>query len=943
MKKSLPVLGRRPRTLSALLATALLLFFATALNAQITVSGVVMDAETGETLVGANILVEGTQMGTATNIDGEFVLENVPQNAKITASMVGYKPQTKAASPHMTFELEAGTLELTTLEIVASRADRETPFAFTNLGKKEVTERLGSQDLPMVLNTAPSVYATTQGGGAGDARINVRGFNQRNVAIMINGVPVNDMENGWVYWSNWDGVGDATSSIQLQRGLSSVNLATPSIGGTLNIITDPAAQVRGGSVKSEYGSWGFKKTTVSLNSGLVNDKFAFSGTLVRKTGDGFYEGTYTDAWAYYFGASYKASDKDRFEFFAIGAPQRHGQNLYKQNIGTYSHDFASGLSDYDPAAMDKFLEQGRGFNQNWAPVSPTYRGKQYYDMYQKYDRVSRSGANFILERENFFHKPQVNLNWYHTFNKKAQWATIAYWSGGRGGGAGTYGSVYRRDALGNLGDDNYKFYYGPSPWTWDWDATIAVNQADSGTYYVDKKAITKEDGQSIGILRSSRNNQYTIGAISKLYYDISDNLKTVIGIDWRTAQIEHYREVRDLLGGQYFIYKGNDFDTDPASWKKGLGDRVAYNFTNTVDWLGAYAQAQYTTEKLSLFGMVGWNTIKYGHTNHFINARDDGDPTTEANANGELVAKSPSLAGYQAKGGVMYKVSTRISFFANGGYVSKTPIFDGVISDRNGTVYDNPQNEKFTSIEIGMDGQFADGKLSTKINYYNTTWKDRTQVRGITLQDGSDGFIYLRGMNSNHSGLEIEGAWKPCNSFRLDAAASFGNWKLTDDVTGSYTTYEIDSVGNATAKTESYNYYVKDLKVGDAPQTQLALSPSFYPAKGFMLQFVYRYYANNYANWDPFSRTDETDRAQSWKAPNYGVVDFHTRYSLPLGVKGMKAEVFAHVFNLLNNVFIQDATDNSRYNAFDKDHDADDAEVFFGMPRSANAGFRITF
>ena len=63
---------------------------------------------------------------------------------------------------------------------------------------------------------------------------------------MINGVPQNDMENGWVYWSNWDGVGDATSSIQVQRGLSAVNLATPSIGGTMNIITDPTSFEKGG-------------------------------------------------------------------------------------------------------------------------------------------------------------------------------------------------------------------------------------------------------------------------------------------------------------------------------------------------------------------------------------------------------------------------------------------------------------------------------------------------------------------------------------------------------------------------------------------------------------------------------------------------------------------------------------------------------------------------
>ena len=158
--------------------------------------------------------------------------------------------------------------------------------------------RLGSQDLPMALNTTPSVYATEQGGGAGDARVNVRGFNQRNVGIMLNGIPVNDMENGWVYWSNWDGVGDATASIQMQRGLSDVNLAVPAIGGTMNIITDAAARKAGGSFKQEFGSWGFLKTTGSYNTGLIADKYAVSASVVRKTGDGFYKGTFTDAWAY---------------------------------------------------------------------------------------------------------------------------------------------------------------------------------------------------------------------------------------------------------------------------------------------------------------------------------------------------------------------------------------------------------------------------------------------------------------------------------------------------------------------------------------------------------------------------------------------------------------------------------------------------------------------
>ena len=90
------------------------------------------------------------------------------------------------------------------LEVLASRADEKTPVAYTNISKAEMEVRLGSQEIPMALNTTPSVYATQQGGGAGDARINVRGFNQRNVAVMINGVPQNDMENGWVFSSALD-------------------------------------------------------------------------------------------------------------------------------------------------------------------------------------------------------------------------------------------------------------------------------------------------------------------------------------------------------------------------------------------------------------------------------------------------------------------------------------------------------------------------------------------------------------------------------------------------------------------------------------------------------------------------------------------------------------------------------------------------------------------
>jgi outer membrane receptor protein involved in Fe transport len=102
-----------------------------------------------------------------------------------------------------------------------------------------------------------------------------------------------------------------------------------------------------------------------------------------------------------------------------------------------------------------------------------------------------------------------------------------------------------------------------------------------------------------------------------------------------------------------------------------------------------------------------------------------------------------------------------------------------------------------------------------------------------------------------------------------------------------------------------------------------------------------------WADWNVANRTNPDDRAQSWKTPAYSVWDLHFGYTLPLGGK-LKVDLFAHVFNLFNRMYIQDATDNSEYNAYmgpdDRNtHSASAAEVFMGIPRWFNGGVAITF
>ena len=95
--------------------------------------------------------------------------------------------------------------------------------------------------------------------------------------------------------------------------------------------------------------------------------------------------------------------------------------------------------------------------------------------------------------------------------------------------------------------------------------------------------------------------------------------------------------------------------------------------------------------------------------------------------------------------------------------------------------------------------------LTVKAGYYYTLWADRTNTRGVTNQDGTDGYIFLKGLDALHSGLELEVAYQPMPLFRADVAVSMGTWLHTDDVSGNYT--EFDGSGNSTQK--EFNYYIK--------------------------------------------------------------------------------------------------------------------------------------
>ena len=864
-----------------------LLFLAhTALSAA-ELKGTVRDAETGESLPGANVYIEGVGRGASTDLDGQFAIANVGAGSHtLVVSFMGYKEHRSpvvvgADAAELLVELMPEIFRGKEIIIVADRAKlRETPVAFSDVLKADMQRKLGSRDLPLILNDTPGVYATPQGGGAGDSRINVRGFDQRNVAVMINGVPVNDMENGWVYWSNWDGLSDVASSMQVQRGLGASNLAIASVGGTLNIITDIARQQRGWKIKQEAGNNAFYKTTLNFSSGLINKKTAFTLGMARKSGDGLPAQAWSSAWAYFGALSFLASDTHKIDLFVTGAPQRHGHRLYKQSIATFDADYAQSLG-IDVADARNY---GVNYNPNW--------GRSPFSSYQEYYNGNTHDARdsaIIMERENYYHKPQANLNWYWTPNTQFILSNVFYFSRGKGGGTGRLGSN-----PGTLDDGSIN---------WQRVADELNTQADSALVAAGEVDANEIAAQTI--VRNSVNQHFWYGYLGTAEYRLSDTYKLTFGTDLRYYKGQHWREVRNLLGADYYVF---DWDNNATTSVKRLGDKVAYHNDGLTRWGGGFAQLEGQFNNFTAFLSTSGSVTGYKRIDYF-RAKVDGDWDQTAWEN---------FPGYTVKVGGNYNVTPTINLYANLGSLSTAPKFDSVYHYDN-SLYDPTFNEKVASFELGA-GYFKRGVFTGNANFYYTNWIDRSWPKSIYSEELEQSFRFLlNGIDAQHMGVEFDLKARPHAKFEVRGMVSLGNWEWLNDVDATFSPEEDPStIGE-------FQVYAKGLKVGDAAQKTLALSGAVFPTRGLYASLGVRRFMDHYAKFDPANRTDPNDRAQSWKLPDYNLVDLHAGYTLP-GATFSNMKLRLHVFNLLDERYVSDADDGDS-------HDAASAYVFLGLGR----------
>ncbi|MCH8325528.1 MAG: TonB-dependent receptor [Bacteroidetes bacterium] len=722
-----------------------LILASTTLYAQsYTVSGVVTNSKTGEILIGTNVYLQALNIGGVTNVDGKYVIENVPTGTHtLRVSYIGYGTQvtsvTVNSNVELNFKLDATSISLKELVVEVNRARaRKTPVAFTTLSKEQIDKNYTTQDIPGLLKEIPGVF--TSSAGLGESIIFIRGFDAEHIQVLINGVPTNDPESQVVYWSNWSGLSSSATSIQVQRGVGASLVGSGSFGGSINIQTSqfsaiPRVIVRGSAGiyatrgrlihgefdgKSADGTGGFQNLSPS-NSNISFDYTSgqlYGGKLnvhlsyERKSGDSYLAGTAYDGHSINFGLQgILGSHLITVNF--IGAPQRHRQ--------------AGTVQDMD---LIKTL------------------GREY------------SRRNHVFQ-ENYFFKPQYELHDNWSINEKSHLNSNFFYTSGTGGGR-------------YLRNDDFDVNTGLIGFKSVTDATDAKYMGRNARNIFDRTGIILTGYDPVaktmtinGVVSNvSRATDLSSGTFNHSWRNDSQNHHKQVGFNTAyTNKVNDWFTI--TLGGEIRHWRAQhtaqSFDFRKSNGAGGVTIlnevQRRYNYDGIVDNVSGFGRVFLNPIPELTFMLDGqWARSKQSIEENPIQIFDYAagkflEATFFATSTSGKFVESDYERSYNffmPKIGANYNISNEMNFFANFSVSKKEPKVGDWFNRASGPLTTQILTEEtLKNYEAGL--VYSTRNFTLSANYYYLKFEDK--IQSVTDQGGDR--VTINAGNAIHKGIEL--------------------------------------------------------------------------------------------------------------------------------------------------------------------------------------------
>ena len=415
-----------------LLTVSCLLSTASFTQAQFSISGKIIDAESGKILSGTTVTLENSTRGTITNQQGFYNLKNLKSSTYVLKiSYLGFEKITKTVDLQkdetLDFSLQKTTFVADEVVVNATRANANSAMAYTNVSKDDIQKQNLGQDIPQLLNFTPSLVTTSDAGaGVGYTGIRIRGTDATRINVTINGIPLNDAESQGVYWVNMPDMASSANSIQIQRGVGTSTNGAGAFGGTVNLSTNEFRKEAYAELNNSFGSFNTWKNTIKVGSGLLKNKFTIDGRLSRVSSDGYVDRASSNLKSFYLsGAYFGKKSFVRLNVFSgkeityqawEGVPENLLQTNRTFNLYTYENQTDNYRQDHYQLLSSHILSSDWTFNFN---LHFTH-GEGYYEQFKEADKFSKYGLPNVIngtttiKKSDFIRRKWLDNNFYGT-------------------------------------------------------------------------------------------------------------------------------------------------------------------------------------------------------------------------------------------------------------------------------------------------------------------------------------------------------------------------------------------------------------------------------------------------------------------------------------------------------------------------------------------------
>ncbi len=752
-----------------------------------------------------------------------------------------------------------------------------------------------SQNVSSLLTAGRDPFYSAASFNFSAVRFRIRGYDADLFGTYMNGIPMENLDNGFTPYGLWGGLNDVFRNRDVSMGLRYNTYTFGDIGSNTNIDARASKQRAQTSLSYAYSNRNYNHRIMLTHSTGMSKKgwaFSFSGSR-RYSDEGFVPGTYYNGWSYFAAVDKRIGQRHLLSLVAFGAPTESGRQ-------------AASVMEMQDLAGTHYYNPYWGYQNGKVRNSSVAKSHQPYAIFTHDFRINNKTSLVTAFGYSFGNRSTTALDWYNSADPRPDYYRYLpsyYRANGDTLQADQMETAMRNDI--NLRQINWaKLYLANKSNT---ETITNVNGIAGNNVTGHRSHYIIEER----VINTQRFNYNTV-----LNARAGEHADLTFGAAYQWQKNKYYKKVNDLLGGDFYVdlnqFAERDFPLNPNANQNNLlspnrilkvGDKFGYDYDMYMNRAAAWGQGVFKFNKVDLFAAAELSHTQFFRDGHTVNG------LFPDNSFG--ITKKNNFTNYSLKAGITYKLNGRNYFYLNGAYLTKAPYFDNIyISPRTRDFQqENPQSSIVQSAEAGY--VLNSPNLKIRLTGYYTTFQHEYNVISFYHDDYRNFVNYaLSNIDKVHFGGEFGFEAKIIGGLSINGAASVGRYYYDSRQQADIT------LDNSYAPLGSETVFNNNYRVASTPQEAYSFGLNYRSPKFWYVSLTGNYFDQMWLDFNPIRRTQSAVDGLEYKSdlwnsilqqtqwdPQY-TVDFFGGYSWKLpGKMEINHKSTFLVFNLgVNNI-----------------------------------------